>query len=137
MCWLWLGAESTARSKAKFPEWGSVTRRRGPKAQGRPERSRQLAHGLLYPWGVSLSDLRQIFRELHQEIEAADDIRQELRDELAEAARGLEGAVAGPDTALDHLREELAKHVVELEASHPKLTATVDRVIRQISRMGI
>ncbi len=64
-------------------------------------------------------------------------MQETLRQELRTAVRDMEQTSDISIEAIELARERLAALLVDLEVDHPDVMAVVDRVIRQLSRMGI
>lgn len=81
--------------------------------------------------------LRDLVRELRRELELAHELEDEVRAELHDLVEEFEGEMTEGDHVWVRARKRLAEHAVEMQSAHPALTAAADRVIRQLSRMGI
>ena len=87
--------------------------------------------------------LREIVEELESSLAEATDLPEEERAELEEAVtqirRVLEGEAAaeGGDPLSESLRSRLSQALTRFEGSHPKLTATVGRLLDQLAEFGI
>ena len=81
--------------------------------------------------------LRDLVRELRRELELAHELEDEVRAELHDLVEEFEGEFLEGDHVWVRARDRLAARAVEMQSAHPALTAAADRVIRQLSRMGI
>jgi len=86
------------------------------------------------------TSLNEILDELHEALEASDDLGEEVREQLRSAAReiqqtiGDDGSGAGaPQSLGDRLNDALES----FEGKHPKLTGIVGRIADALSDMGI
>lgn len=82
--------------------------------------------------------LRELLRELQVELDRADavepesqDLLRSVMDDIEETLERSEGA--GDDSITDRLNHA----VVDFEASHPKLSFTIERLIKSLSDIGI
>ncbi|MCZ6782480.1 MAG: DUF4404 family protein [Proteobacteria bacterium] len=88
------------------------------------------------------SRLRRILAELHEGLEAADDLDDGARDALRGAADEIwnaldKGAPETDGTLGRSVSERMSKAVGRFEGSHPRLTEAVRRVVDQLAEMGI
>ncbi len=81
--------------------------------------------------------LNEILEELHEALEASDDLGDEAREKLRSAAREIQQTIgdetAEPQSPLDRLNEAIES----FEGKHPKLTAIVGRIADALSDLGI
>ncbi len=86
------------------------------------------------------SELRQRLEELHRELEATETVdaaaRELLRKVLLDMAELLERSGETQHTE-QSLAERLGEAAREFEESHPKLFATVGRVVDTLAHLGI
>lgn len=82
--------------------------------------------------------LRELLRELQDELDQAESVEPESRellrsvmDEIEEVLERSEGA--GDDSITDRLNHA----VVDFEATHPKLSFTLERLIKSLADIGI
>lgn len=85
--------------------------------------------------------------DLRREIERIDDLPEEQREGLRAAVLEIEASIekppgettaaSEPEAPAATAGQGLADRALALEAAHPSLTEIVDRVMRQLSRMGI
>ncbi len=83
--------------------------------------------------------LNEIIDELHEALEAPDDLDEELRAELLSTAKEILEAL-DPDNERElssSLRDRLTNTLERFEKSHPKITETVGRLADALSDMGI
>jgi hypothetical protein len=91
---------------------------------------------------MTQSDLHKLLGELHEELVAAHTVDAKNRELLKSLARDIRGIVdAGPEqTPPEHyqgLRARLVDAGYAFEASHPRLTMAVERVIDSLGAAGI
>lgn len=85
---------------------------------------------------MSKQDLTEAVRKLEHELRQAEDLDPDLRDRLAEVGREIDDALRGEHEG-DGLGDKLQDLLLALESSYPTLTAVVDAIARQLSRLGI
>jgi hypothetical protein len=85
--------------------------------------------------------LRELVARLRSELSQPHDLDEPSRRALHDLAQELEAAVHRPSEATPHtvlaLRERLADRVRELEASHPKVAATLGNIIDTLAFYGL
>ena len=85
--------------------------------------------------------LRNLLRQLHEELETADSVGPEARELLANVNDDIEELLERSETAADGeeptLKNKLDEAVVEFENSHPQLAYTIERIVQSLSNMGI
>jgi Domain of unknown function (DUF4404) len=90
---------------------------------------------------MSEESLRELVANLRSELTQPHDLDEPTRRALHELAQELERAQdrpAGPAPApVLALRERLADRVRELEASHPRLAATLENIVDTLAFYGL
>jgi hypothetical protein len=90
---------------------------------------------------MSEESLRELVAGLRSELSQPHDLDEPARRALLELARELEAALNRPaGTAAPPvlaLRERLADRVRELEASHPRLAATLGNIVDTLAFYGL
>ena len=81
--------------------------------------------------------LRDLVGDLRKEVELAHELEDEVRAGLHDLVEEFEREMTEGDHAWVRARERLAAYAIDLQTAHPALTSAADRVIRQLSRMGI
>jgi len=82
--------------------------------------------------------LRQLLKELHQELRSADTLDAESRARLAEVLEdvGRIDAKAGPE-AHASAAERLRAAILDFEAAHPRLSLAAGQVADALGKLGI
>ncbi len=86
------------------------------------------------------TSLNEILNELHQALEASDDLGDGARERLRDAAREIQQAIgdeASPSDSPQPLVDRLNEAIESFEGKHPKLTGIVGRIADALSDMGI
>lgn len=82
--------------------------------------------------------LRELLRELQDELDRADAVEPESRELLRGAVDDIEEALERSDAARDEsITDRLNHAVVDFEATHPKLSYTIERLIQSLADLGI
>lgn len=85
--------------------------------------------------------LRETLQQLHDELEETpqvdDNIRELLHNVMQDIQDVLEAQAGQPTTQQQSLVDRLEEATTHFEVSHPRLTATVGRLINALSSMGI
>lgn len=91
--------------------------------------------------------IENLLAELRKQVERADNLSEETRADLLQHVEAMESSHANiafeePDDSIDTADEpqgidRLVSSVEELEASHPEITATVNRIATVLGNMGI
>jgi hypothetical protein len=87
---------------------------------------------------MNTTRLRELLRELHEELDRADSVEPESQELLRNVMDDIEGVLersegAGDDSITDRLNHA----VVDFEATHPKLSYTIERLVKSLSDIGI
>ena len=83
--------------------------------------------------------LNEILNELHDALEASDDLGEEAREQLRSAAREIQQTIGDDGSGSDaqqSLRDRLNEAIESFEGKHPKLTGIVGRIADALSDMG-
>ena len=86
------------------------------------------------------TSLNEILDELHEALEASDDLGEEAREQLRSAAREIQqtiGVDGSSSDAKQSLGDRLNEAIESFEGKHPKLTGIVGRIADALSDMGI
>jgi len=84
------------------------------------------------------TSLNEILDELHDALEAADDLGDEARNRLRGTAREIREAVGDVPSESPHsFRERLNEAIESFEGDYPRLTVIVGRIADALSDMGI
>jgi hypothetical protein len=86
------------------------------------------------------TSLNEILDELHEALEASDDLGNEAREQLRDAAREIQRAIGNDAPVSDapqSLADRLNESIESFEGKHPKLTGIVGRIADALSDMGI
>jgi hypothetical protein len=85
--------------------------------------------------------LRDKLTELHAELERTESVDDETRQSLVDLKDHIEGLLdQPPEDATPHYRplsERLRGDVTRFEATHPTLTAAMERAIDALVQMGV
>jgi Domain of unknown function (DUF4404) len=85
--------------------------------------------------------LRDKLTELHAELEQTESVDDETRQSLGELKDHIQGLLDQPaEDATPHYRplsERLRGDVSRFEATHPRLTAAMERAIDALVQMGV
>lgn len=91
--------------------------------------------------------IENLLAELRKQVERADNLPEETRADLLQHVEAMESSHANialeePDDSAEAAGEpqgidRLVSSVEELEASHPEITATVNRIATVLGNMGI
>lgn len=83
-------------------------------------------------------ELRESLVELRAELDRLEAEEAEVRARLDALAAGIETKLDTPDDAEDDdsLIEEVRDSVLELEVSHPKATAILNRIMAALGNLG-
>jgi len=86
-----------------------------------------------------IEKLRTLLDELEQELHGVEELDDETRSMLQEAAGEIQTALQEEDANLEHqtMSERLGDAVAEFESSHPTLHAVVTRIVDVLGQMGI
>jgi len=87
--------------------------------------------------GMANHGLGDLLKEVRRELDLAHELEEEVRAEFHEVLEEFETEFTEGDHVWVRARERLAERAIEAQAAHPTLTAAADRLIRQLSRMGI
>ncbi len=86
-------------------------------------------------------NLRESLRDLDAEIEQIDTVDDETRvilQDLAQDIQTLLARTASPDTVEDHpLHERLSNSITYFEITHPRLSASISRVLDALVQLGL
>ena len=84
------------------------------------------------------TELERQLEELHAELARTQSLDPKSRELLAHVRSEIESALSrSQEPAPGTLRERLEAAIAHFETTHPVLTATMGRVIDQLSNMGI
>jgi hypothetical protein len=86
------------------------------------------------------TSLNEILDELHEALESSEDLGDEAREQLRDAAREIQRAIgddAPVSDAPQSLGDRLNEALESFEGKHPKLTGIVGRIADALSDMGI
>ena len=86
------------------------------------------------------TSLNEILNELHQALEASDDLGEEAREQLRGAASEIRQAIGDDSSSSDtsqSLGDRLNEALESFEGKHPKITGIVGRIADALSDMGI
>lgn len=84
--------------------------------------------------------LHATLSRLHEQLEAAESLDPELRDELREAMAEIRSALdeeAGGASPLEGLAGRLQDLALRFEGSHPRLAEVMGAVVDALARLGI
>lgn len=81
--------------------------------------------------------LRETLAELRQELARTDAADHDARERVQAAAREIEAWLERAEAPEDSLAERLREAVVRFEEDHPRLAATVQRVVDALADLGI
>lgn len=86
------------------------------------------------------ASLNEILKELHEALEASDDLGEEAREQLRSAAREIQQTIGDDGSGADapqSIGVRLNDALESFEGKHPKLTGIVGRIADALSDMGI
>lgn len=86
---------------------------------------------------MSESHLKELLAELHQELDAADDLSEEQAADLRTAIDDIHAALRRKGKESGSLAESFRNAADRLEDSHPRLTHAVGRVADALAQIGI
>ena len=88
---------------------------------------------------MSDAELRGTLAELHAQLEEAEPLDAELREELRRAVAEIEAHLGSGDGAGAgaSFGERLSRIVERFEGNHPRIAEAVNRVIHGLAEMGI
>jgi polyhydroxyalkanoate synthesis regulator phasin len=90
---------------------------------------------------MSEESLRELVAQLRSELTHAHHLDERTRRSLHDLAQELEATVDSADSTrpspVDGLRERLSDRVRELEASHPRLAATLGNIVDTLAFYGL
>lgn len=85
--------------------------------------------------------LRQLLRELHQELERTDSVEKDSRELLKKVMRDLHDVIERSDADAEaeagSFGAALRDATLEFEGKHPELSAVVGRVLDALSQIGV
>jgi predicted nuclease with TOPRIM domain len=81
--------------------------------------------------------LRKILDELGELLEDPEELDEESRQALRDAAGEIESALESKDFSLEAPLAALRERIGRFETSHPRITETIRRLVDQLSEMGI
>ena len=84
-------------------------------------------------------ELRSLFDRLHRQIRSADSMDPESREALRELEQYIHRVLNDPDEESDlaGLAGRLRGEVTRFEATHPELTAALNRVSNALNAIGL
>ena len=86
---------------------------------------------------MSQERLRETLAELRHELGRTDAADDEARERVQAAARELDAWLERAEPPEDSLAERLREAVVRFEEDHPRLSATLQRVVDALADLGI
>ena len=86
---------------------------------------------------MSQERLRETLVELRRELERTDASDHEARERVQQVARELDAWLERAEGPEESLPERLREAVVRFEEEHPRLSATLQRVVDALSDLGI
>jgi uncharacterized protein YukE len=86
---------------------------------------------------VSQERLRETLAELRRELSRADAADADARERVQQAAREIDAWLERAEAPEESLPERLREAVVRFEEEHPRLSATLQRVVDALSDLGI
>ena len=82
--------------------------------------------------------LRELLRELQEELDREDTVEAGSRELLRSVMDDIEEALKRSEAAADDsITDRLNHAVVDFEATHPKLSYTIERLIQSLADIGI
>jgi hypothetical protein len=81
--------------------------------------------------------LRETLAELRQELARTDAADHDARERVQAAAREIDAWLEHAEAPEDSLGERLREAVVRFEEDHPRLSATLQRVVDALADLGI
>ena len=86
----------------------------------------------------STEALHDTLAHLHEQLESAESLDDELRDELRQAMQEIRETLdAGAHPASEGLIDRIEALTQRFEGSHPQLSEVVGRVVDALARLGI
>ena len=86
---------------------------------------------------MSQQRLRETLAELRRELASTDAADDEARERVQQAARELDAWLERAEPPGESLPDRLREAVVRFEEEHPRLSATLQRVVDALSDLGI
>jgi hypothetical protein len=84
-----------------------------------------------------VEQLRSKLEHLQQQLAAADTLKPETREQLAEILSDVQRVLGGTSGKGASISARLSEAALEFEEQHPTLAGTLASVIDALSRMGI